>query len=398
MSYFDFTKEYGVVLEGGGAKGAYQVGALKAMQECGVKIKAVSGVSVGALNGALVMMGKQEEAVKIWENIKFSSIMKVNDEDMEKLLSGNINTIAQQGIKFIADGGADIEPLKKLIEDAVDMELIKKSDIDFTFGTFSIDTRKEVVIEAAKVETKEEMVDYLVASSHLPGFRGEHLGGKKYMDGGIVNNVPIDRLIERGCKDIIVIRIFGIGTEKKVKIPEDVNVTYFKPQEELGGIVEFVPDKIDRNIKLGYYDGLKELKNLSGSRYYIDCEMSEEECLRLFMINVHKNAEILAELMKIRTDYGNPARFCMEKGYPYLSGILKLHKDWTYKELYLAIYEQCALALGLERFEIYTAKSFIEETRRLLFEKKNEEPELQNIKMQPYMHSLFKIIEENIIM
>ena len=50
----DLTKEYGLVLEGGGAKGAYQIGAWKALKEAGVKIKGVSGTSVGALNGALI--------------------------------------------------------------------------------------------------------------------------------------------------------------------------------------------------------------------------------------------------------------------------------------------------------------------------------------------------------
>ena len=58
----DLTKEYGLVLEGGGAKGAYQIGAWKAMQEAGVKIKGIAGTSVGALNGALICMGDLEKA------------------------------------------------------------------------------------------------------------------------------------------------------------------------------------------------------------------------------------------------------------------------------------------------------------------------------------------------
>ena len=52
----DLDKEYGIVLEGGGAKGAYQVGAWQAMREAGVKIKGVAGTSVGALNGAMMCM------------------------------------------------------------------------------------------------------------------------------------------------------------------------------------------------------------------------------------------------------------------------------------------------------------------------------------------------------
>ena len=50
----DTNKEYGLVLEGGGAKGAYQIGAWKALKEAGIHVKGIAGTSVGALNGALI--------------------------------------------------------------------------------------------------------------------------------------------------------------------------------------------------------------------------------------------------------------------------------------------------------------------------------------------------------
>lgn len=81
----DLTKEYGLVLEGGGAKGAYQIGAWKALKEAGVKIKGVSGTSVGALNGALICMGDMERAESLWSNIAYSQIMDVDDELMASL-------------------------------------------------------------------------------------------------------------------------------------------------------------------------------------------------------------------------------------------------------------------------------------------------------------------------
>ena len=73
----DLEKEYGLVLEGGGAKGAYQIGAWRALKEAGVKIKGVAGTSVGALNGALICMDDYENAKKVWENITYSKIMSV---------------------------------------------------------------------------------------------------------------------------------------------------------------------------------------------------------------------------------------------------------------------------------------------------------------------------------
>ncbi|MFR0795218.1 MAG: patatin-like phospholipase family protein [Oscillospiraceae bacterium] len=56
----DRNKTYGLALEGGGAKGAYQIGAWKALREAGIHFSAVSGTSVGALNGAMIVMDDLE--------------------------------------------------------------------------------------------------------------------------------------------------------------------------------------------------------------------------------------------------------------------------------------------------------------------------------------------------
>lgn len=84
----DLKKEYALVLDGGGARGAYQIGAWKALLEAGVKINAVAGTSVGALNGALICMGDLEKAEKVWREISFSKVMDVDDAWMEKLFDG----------------------------------------------------------------------------------------------------------------------------------------------------------------------------------------------------------------------------------------------------------------------------------------------------------------------
>lgn len=89
-SVIDLSKEYGLVLDGGGARGAYQIGAWKALAEAGVKIKAVAGTSVGALNGALICMGDVELAESIWRDMTFSTVMDVDDQEMEALFNGEV--------------------------------------------------------------------------------------------------------------------------------------------------------------------------------------------------------------------------------------------------------------------------------------------------------------------
>ena len=75
---------------GGGAKGAYQIGAWKALREAGIRFSAVSGTSVGALNGAMIVMDDLEKAENVWNNIHFSQVMDVDDEEMRRLMNRDI--------------------------------------------------------------------------------------------------------------------------------------------------------------------------------------------------------------------------------------------------------------------------------------------------------------------
>lgn len=88
----DKGRRYGIVLEGGGARGAYQIGAWKALKK-GIQIQGAAGTSVGALNGALICMDDFETAEKIWENIRYSQVMDVDDKRMEALREWNLKTV-----------------------------------------------------------------------------------------------------------------------------------------------------------------------------------------------------------------------------------------------------------------------------------------------------------------
>lgn len=358
---FDFEKEYGLVLEGGGAKGAYQIGVYKALLECKVKIKGIAGVSVGALNGALICMGDYEKAQSLWEDITYSQIMNVDNDNMAKLIKGDItgmslNDIRKETTKIIAEKGIDVSPLKNLIEDYVDEDKIRNSSIEFIIGTFVIPNMKELEIEVKDVEPGL-INDYLLASANLPGFKKDKVNGKKYMDGGIVNNVPIDMLINRGYKDVIVIRIFGPGLEKKIKIPEDVNLINIAPRVDLGNILEFDPAKSRRNLKIGYYDGLRILKNLDGKIYYIESTNGEEYYVNLLCNLKEEIAQRFLEFYKIDSkDRILYTRQLFEVAYPRLALELKLEKNWTYKELYLSMLELCAKNLRIQKYMVYQEK------------------------------------------
>ena len=352
----DGSKQYGIVLEGGGAKGAYQVGAWKALEEAGISIKGIAGTSVGALNGAMMCMDELEQAEKLWSELTYSKVMDVDDEKMRQIME--LEMPLPQMISSIKDvveeRGMDVTPLKQMLEEYVDEEKIRNSPRELYVKTLRIDDIKELDVDMKTVEPGL-MKDFLLASSYLfPVFKLEKLHEKLYLDGGVVDNIPISSLLQRDYKDIIVIRIFGMGRTKKVKIPEDTNVYYIEPRVDLGNIIEFDAKKSIRNMKIGYYDAKRMLYDLKGRIYYI--EENEKECYylnHLLQISEEK-LECFMEGYRIAGGREQWLRGMCEIVFPALAVELKLSRDWNYKELYLSILEATAKMCRVPKYQIYT--------------------------------------------
>lgn len=289
----DLTKEYGIVLEGGGAKGAYQVGVWRAFREAGLKIKGVSGASVGALNGALMCQDTLTLAEKLWGSISYGKVISGNEQLMETLFSkrspaftakellslsgGEFKYLFSEAVKLFEQKGFDVTPLKKLIEKNIDPKKIKASKRELYVVTFSLDDKKELTIDVRDLP-EDKICDMLLASAYFPAFRKERLNGKKFLDGGVLNNVPTDVLIKKGYRDIIEIRIYGLGFERPLKVPRGTNIYTVSPCEDLGGTLEFDKRQSAENMKLGYFDGLRLLYGLCGKRYYFACDEAGKLC------------------------------------------------------------------------------------------------------------------------
>ncbi len=111
----------------------------------------------------------------------------------------------------------------------MDEEKIRNSDRELYVVTYSISDRHPLIADV-KEAPEGGIADLLMASAYLLGFRQERLGGKYYMDGGGINNVPVDVLLDRGYRDVIVLRIYGYGvdTEKKLEVPEEQPCTMWR--------------------------------------------------------------------------------------------------------------------------------------------------------------------------
>lgn len=351
----DTSKTYAVALEGGGARGAYQIGAWKAMNEVGIKYNAVSGCSVGALNGAMMVMQDLPLAEKLWLDMNFSRVMDVDDNLMDNILKGKIFKLDYRHIgdsikKVLSDRGFDVTPLRNLIKEFVDYQKLQSSSIDFYISTYSVTDKTGLELKADTL-SPDQLSDMLLASAYFPAFKHEPLGGKNYTDGGAFNVLPISSLIEAGHKDIIVLRLYGMGIEKKVKIPKDTEFFTVAPNKSLGNMLDFSKDSCQDNFKLGYYDAKRTLYGLYGEKYYIDRTMTEADAYRL-LSRIAKSSFAQKEGGKISL------RRLHEKYIPKIGRELSSKGD--YYDLLIDLFETAADKFNIDEFEILTDREFIE--------------------------------------
>ena len=335
----DLSKEYGLALEGGGARGAYQIGAWKALKEAGVKINAVAGTSVGALNGALICMGDLGQAERIWSEMTYSAVMEVDDSLMERFMDNKLpfKELFHEFLKIIGEGGVDVTPLRRLIHEYIDEKKIRESGIAFNLLTFSLTDKKELDLSLEDIP-EGLLEDYLLASAYLLGFKNEELHGKRYMDGGMFNNLPVGSLVDGGCENIIAIRIYGPGREPKVKLPQGAVRYEIAPRVKLGNILDFNARRSRQNMKIGYYDAMRMIYGLSGRIYYI--EETHEEWY-----------------------YEEKLKNLTEREKNEMAFVLQLPRRFSEQELFYAMLEAGAKLLRVQKYRIYTLDELLAEVQ-----------------------------------
>ena len=347
----DTGKTYAIALEGGGAKGAYEIGAWKALEEAGIKYNAVSGTSVGALNGAIMAMRDLPRAAAAWNDMRLSKVIELDkegEEDLHKAMNGeleldDIQEFIPQMLEIIRNRGLDIAPLRSWMREVVDAKKIKQSDVELFVSTVSITDRKGLEIKINDLP-EEEIYDMLLASAYHPSFRLEKLGGKLYTDGGFVDSLPLHALVVNGYKNIIAVRIPGIGWEKRFRMPEDVNVTTIHTNSDLGFVLNFDAEQSRRDMAIGYLDTQRVLYGLYGQKYYIDRSMTDREALEWLLDHCAEEGENL--------------RTVCEKELPRLARKLDA-EDGDYYELMAAKLEQMCAGMDIDNMRVYTDKELI---------------------------------------
>lgn len=339
----DNSKTYAIALEGGGAKGGYEIGVWQALDEAGIKYNAVSGTSVGALNGGLMAMRDLPRAKDAWNNMKLGKVIELDEEQEENLsraFNGDIGLddvqrLIPEALEIIKNRGLDVAPLRAWVREVVDAKAIKESDVELYIATVSITDRKALEVKVNDLP-EDQICDMLLASAYHPTFKLEKLGGKFYTDGGFVDTLPLHALVTNGYKDIIAVRIPGIGHNRRFKMPDDVNVTYIATNADLGGVLNFDAEQSRRDMAIGYLDAKRVLYGLYGKHYYIERSMTDREALNMLLDSLETGE--------------NLRQFC-ERDLPRVARHLDAEGD--YYELLIAVLEDAAAKQNIDNMRIY---------------------------------------------
>ena len=310
---------FGLVLSGGGAKGAYQTGLVKALADLDIQVTAVAGASIGALNGAVVAAAPnlQEAAVRleeIWEELANTSPIKTKNIGYYSILLASAGlTLGTPGSVLVriarlaagivggtklagAGSGEDTDgllssaPLRTLLDRYIDIGKLG-SGLDLYVSIYpaarlgGFHSLAEVVLadlglrdtrlsEFRHVQAipREEQKALLMASAALPVlYSTREVEGARYSDGGqggwqkVQGNTPVTPLLDRGVKRIVVSHLTDGSPWSRHEYP-DATIVEVRPKRPIArgslDMISFNPASIRSWMRQGYEDTLITFEKL----------------------------------------------------------------------------------------------------------------------------------------
>ncbi|MFT3730387.1 MAG: patatin-like phospholipase family protein [Hyphomicrobium sp.] len=220
-----------LVLQGGGALGAYQAGAYEALAAAGHEPEWIAGISIGAINSALIAGNPPERRVKrlreFWDRVSSHLLLPpiATDNASRKIFNeASAALVASTGAPGFFDPRYppavimppgtmqaisiyDTSPLKKTLLELVDFDLLNSGKMRFSVGAVEVATGNQVYFDSGN---ERIIPEHIMASGALPpGFPPVEIGGNLYWDGGIVSNTPLQYVLDGGIPrtDMVIFQV-----------------------------------------------------------------------------------------------------------------------------------------------------------------------------------------------
>lgn len=331
----------GLVLGGGGARGAYQIGVWKALLEKDIQFEVITGTSVGGLNGALIAQGDYNQALALWEEIETDKVLDITFKEVEELdFSAQMDQLRTFVRTSFRQRGISSAPLRRLLEQRLDAERVQGGCPFYVVAT-KVPVFQEVIVSLNECR-EEEIIDWLLASaSFFPMMAMAKIKNELYVDGGYRNNLPVDIALRKPITEVIIVDVHGPGIDKKYRLPDEVAGLVLVSPWSLGDLLLFQSARSSENIDLGYLETKRALGELQGYRYFFSCKVDFEAITRRF-------------LRYLKTEIS------IDLGALYLELKKYFRQDIPIERLSLAFMEFFAYWVNVSPVRVFTPQEFIE--------------------------------------
>lgn len=227
FSLHDIPAQTVLVLQGGGAMGAFECGVVKALEEKRLYPDIVAGISIGAFNGAVIAGNPRcatEALQSFWSELAIPTLPMLGDDlaraiaAMQILTFGVPNFFTPRWLQALTSpmqptnwtSFYDVAPMKALLARYVDFGKLKTSPVRLLVGAVNVESGELEIFDSY---VDDLTPDHVLASGSLPpGFSWTEIGDEAYWDGGIVSNSPLDIVIERCGPDgkrVFIVDLFA---------------------------------------------------------------------------------------------------------------------------------------------------------------------------------------------
>jgi predicted acylesterase/phospholipase RssA len=266
MSAQNTQTKTGLVLGGGGSRGSYTIGVLSTLSAQKKTYNVVTGISIGALVGALYAQNDPDVISKWAQVFTQNSVAEglfqfPNRMESEKMKKPDFDAF----ISSFQKGGPDISPLKQSFSALFDYPAFEKSGIDYACLAVNLSKNKPAVF-TKKEMTEENAVDALLCSAaYFPAFSLYDLNGDYYADGGYLDATLGKQAIAMGAQDLTMVALKDPGVE--IPFVQSQTSLFIRPILKLAYFLNFEKPVLERQIEQGRLEALKYMDLVPGYIY-----------------------------------------------------------------------------------------------------------------------------------
>ncbi|WP_297520986.1 patatin-like phospholipase family protein [uncultured Clostridium sp.] len=277
----------GLVLSGGGGKGAYELGVWNALGELGLHkyIKVISGTSIGAFNAVLFAQEDESKAIGLWEEVTMDKLIPLTK--FQLMRKGVALAVGSKAINFTKKHmknrwdsvkSAPKDGVMHMIDKYLDIDKMKESGRICYAACTELPNFTPKYFKLNDYSTKDAK-DIIMASATLPIiYKSTRVEEKKYFDGGIADNTPIQPVYGEGC-DIIIVVLLSSDESVDRSLYPNTKIIEIGPKVDsegmINGTLNLDADAKRKRIKHGYDDTIALLEPIfymAKTSYLIDLE------------------------------------------------------------------------------------------------------------------------------